>query len=142
MVDEANGRRELHALRYHPALHRVDGAQRVMVRTVAGVVARNGDIITKVGDDFTVSKNPVVPGLFVIRFGVPFASVPVVTASLVFGLGDSPDSGNSISSSVTAVALASLDSTAVTISTRFVPAKDYAATTGQDLEFAFIAVGD
>jgi hypothetical protein len=57
-------------------------------------------------------------------------------------LGDSPESGNRISSSVTAVALTTLDSTAVTISTRFVPTKDYAGTTGQDLEFAFIAVGD
>jgi hypothetical protein len=42
----------------------------------------------------------------------------------------------------TAITLATLDTTSVTISTRFAPAKDYARTVGQDLEFAFIAVGD
>jgi hypothetical protein len=64
-----------------------------------------------------------------------------VAVVLLFGWSGSA-TNTSISEPATAIALATLDSTAVTVSIRFAPAKNSWGSVRQDLEFAFVAVRD
>jgi hypothetical protein len=109
------------------------------MRTVAGVIARTGYIISKVGGEFSVMKSDAEPGRYLVQFAVPFTALPGVTVSPVFVLGDASDPGGPMSDLAN---VAGLDSTAVKIATGFMPTRDFTTTLHQDRDFAFIAVGE